>query len=208
MFDIPHFDLFCSDQWTIFFRLKPWTILLFQTVGKLFNKALIMNAAFEEVKKMARFDCYIFHDVDLLPEDDRNLYVCTQQPRHVAAYIDKFHYQWVVYSINTSTYSADWLPSRCTLSLQGFQHYFWNSIFVVVIFETIVHWKLTVLFFKAKIRVYRIIIYTVVIYWKKNRVNALPRICSGLKIANFLGLLYLCCIPPKLPSYIMHSFPC
>ncbi len=51
-----------------------------------------MNAAFKEAKKMAAFDCYIFHDVDMLPEDDRNLYICTEQPRHVGAYTDKFAY--------------------------------------------------------------------------------------------------------------------
>ena len=35
----------------------------------------------------------MFHDVDLLPEDDRNLYTCGAQPRHLSASVDKFHYR-------------------------------------------------------------------------------------------------------------------
>lgn len=34
----------------------------------------------------------VFHDVDLLPEDDRNLYSCPGQPRHMSVAVDKFKY--------------------------------------------------------------------------------------------------------------------
>ena len=36
-----------------------------------FNKGLSMNVGFIEATKEDEWDCYIFHDVDLLPEDDR-----------------------------------------------------------------------------------------------------------------------------------------
>ena len=43
---------------------------------------MLMNIEFLEARQSALdetecpFDCYLFHDVDLLPEDDRNSYGC------------------------------------------------------------------------------------------------------------------------------------
>ena len=60
-----------------------------------FNRAALMNIGFLEVNKAYPdgFDCYIFHDVDLLPEDDRNMYSCYLSPIHLGAYMNKFHYK-------------------------------------------------------------------------------------------------------------------
>ena len=42
-----------------------------------FNKAQLMNSAFKYVTKhYPEFDCFAFHDVDTLSEDDRALYRC------------------------------------------------------------------------------------------------------------------------------------
>ncbi|XP_059144042.1 beta-1,4-galactosyltransferase 3-like isoform X2 [Physella acuta] len=57
-----------------------------------FNKGRIMNAAFREALKVFDFQCVTFHDVDLVPEDDRNMYSCTEQPKHMSISIDKFQY--------------------------------------------------------------------------------------------------------------------
>ena len=52
---------------------------------ELFNKAALMNVGFLESRKVREHvnDCYIFHDVDLLPEDLSNMYTCDTQPRHL-----------------------------------------------------------------------------------------------------------------------------
>ena len=67
-----------------------------------FNKGIIMNAGFKEIvmlnrlrrefKNFVEFECVIFHDVDLLPTNDLNLYSCPQKPRHLSILVDNFDY--------------------------------------------------------------------------------------------------------------------
>lgn len=57
-----------------------------------------MNIGFVEAMKIRPFDCFIFHDVDLLPEDDRNLYTCPEQPRHMSVAVDVFRYKYVCFA--------------------------------------------------------------------------------------------------------------
>lgn len=58
-----------------------------------FNKAKLLNIGFIEALKDDSYDCFIFHDVDLVAEDDRNLYQCADVPKHLAVGIDKWGYQ-------------------------------------------------------------------------------------------------------------------
>lgn len=54
----------------------------------LFNRAALMNVGFVEALKLNDWDCFIFHDIDLIPMDDRNLYTCPDQPRHMSVAVD------------------------------------------------------------------------------------------------------------------------
>lgn len=58
-----------------------------------FNKGLIMNAGFLEIMKTGHFDCIVFHDVDMVPEDDKNIYLCRDLPTHLSPLVEKFHYR-------------------------------------------------------------------------------------------------------------------
>lgn len=60
-----------------------------QDGGEAFNRAMLLNVGAAEALKSYDFQCFIFHDVDLLPEDDRNLYTCPVQPRHMSVAINK-----------------------------------------------------------------------------------------------------------------------
>ena len=66
--------------------------VLSQEDNKTFNRAMLFNVGFAEASKISGWDCFIFHDVDLLPEDDRNLYTCPDSPRHMSVAVDKFKY--------------------------------------------------------------------------------------------------------------------
>ena len=66
-----------------------------QPPSPLFNKASTMNMGFLEVHRLFNPDCYIFHDVDLLPVDDRNLYRCEDMPLHLGVAVDLFGYRYV-----------------------------------------------------------------------------------------------------------------
>ncbi|XP_040188317.1 beta-1,4-galactosyltransferase 3-like isoform X2 [Rana temporaria] len=68
-------------------------IYVIQQAGNFtFNRAKLMNVGFKEAMKDEAWDCLFFHDVDLIPEDDRNLYTCDGFPKHVSVAIDKFNY--------------------------------------------------------------------------------------------------------------------
>lgn len=62
-------------------------------IGTQFNRAAIMNVGVAESLKLANWDCFIFHDIDLIPLDDRNLYTCPDQPRHMSVAVDTLNYK-------------------------------------------------------------------------------------------------------------------
>uniref|UniRef100_A0A915DG84 Uncharacterized protein n=1 Tax=Ditylenchus dipsaci TaxID=166011 RepID=A0A915DG84_9BILA len=64
-----------------------------QVNNQTFNRGKLMNVGFAEAMKQYDWQCFIFHDVDLLPEDDRNIYSCPDQPRHMSVAVDKFGYK-------------------------------------------------------------------------------------------------------------------
>ncbi|XP_065429123.1 beta-1,4-galactosyltransferase 4 isoform X2 [Chrysemys picta bellii] len=48
-----------------------------------FNRAKLLNVGYLEALKEENWDCFIFHDVDLVPENDFNMYTCDKQPKHL-----------------------------------------------------------------------------------------------------------------------------
>ena len=39
-----------------------------------FNRAMLLNVGAAQAMKKYNYSCFVFHDVDLIPEDDRNIY--------------------------------------------------------------------------------------------------------------------------------------
>ncbi|KAM6907697.1 beta-1,4-galactosyltransferase 4 [Xenentodon cancila] len=58
--------------------------VIHQAGDETFNRAKLLNVGYLEALKDYSWDCFIFHDVDLIPENDYNLYVCdNNQPKHM-----------------------------------------------------------------------------------------------------------------------------
>ncbi|XP_071115181.1 beta-1,4-N-acetylgalactosaminyltransferase bre-4-like [Haliotis cracherodii] len=64
-----------------------------QALPGIFNKAMLNNIGYTEAMKEYDYQCFFFHDVDHIPENDKNLYTCPKNPRHVAVAIDKHQYK-------------------------------------------------------------------------------------------------------------------
>ena len=65
----------------------------------IFNKAKLYNSAFKEIQKLSvNFDCFVFHDVDMLPQNLSIPYACnrypTHQPVHLSVAITKYGYHF------------------------------------------------------------------------------------------------------------------
>ncbi|MGH0152889.1 UNVERIFIED_CONTAM: hypothetical protein FKN15_023665 [Acipenser sinensis] len=73
--------------------LTKWQDNLFRRKGdETFNRAKLMNVGYAESLKEYDYDCFVFSDVDLIPMDDRNIYKCFSQPRHLSVSMDKFDF--------------------------------------------------------------------------------------------------------------------
>lgn len=58
-----------------------------------FNRAKLFNVGYLESLALYDYECFIFHDVDLVPEDDRILYTCPEKPRHLSVAISTLEYR-------------------------------------------------------------------------------------------------------------------
>ncbi|XP_076439349.1 beta-1,4-galactosyltransferase 4-like [Babylonia areolata] len=98
----------CTNRWThlrIFLNhLIPFlirqqvsfTVWVIESVNVThFNKGITFNAGVLEALKFENYTCFIFHDVDMLPLNDLNLYRCGPQPVHLAPAVDKFNFKLV-----------------------------------------------------------------------------------------------------------------
>lgn len=92
-----HLPIFLANMHPFLMKQQiEYGIFLIEQVAEgLFNRAALMNVGFVESQKLADWDCFIFHDIDLLPMDDRNLYKCPDQPRHMSVAVDTMGFKWV-----------------------------------------------------------------------------------------------------------------
>jgi hypothetical protein len=59
----------------------------------------------EVLKLHPDLECIIFHDVELLSENDRNIYSCGSQPRQLSVLIDKYDYMLTDSNLESTVFS-------------------------------------------------------------------------------------------------------
>ncbi|XP_065262124.1 beta-1,4-galactosyltransferase 1 [Emys orbicularis] len=88
-----------------------------------FNRAKLLNVGFEEALKEYDYGCFVFSDVDLIPMDDRNIYKCYSQPRHLSVSMDKFGFR-LPYNQYFGGVSA--LNKEQFVKINGFPNNYWG----------------------------------------------------------------------------------
>ena len=67
--------------------------LIEQSRNHTFNRGKLMNVGYREALRYFPYTCFVFHDVDLIPENDRIEFSCENSPAHLSVAIDKFKYK-------------------------------------------------------------------------------------------------------------------
>ncbi|KAM8947045.1 beta-1,4-galactosyltransferase 5 isoform 2-T2 [Pelodytes ibericus] len=104
-------------------RLQFAFYVIEQMGNQPFNRAMLFNVGFAEAMKDLDWDCMIFHDVDHIPENDRNYYGCQHMPRHFAAKLDKYMY---LLPYNEFFGGVSGLTVEQFRKINGFPNAFWG----------------------------------------------------------------------------------
>ncbi|XP_074927239.1 beta-1,4-galactosyltransferase 3 isoform X2 [Chelonoidis abingdonii] len=75
-------------------QLQYGIYVIHQAGNSTFNRAKLLNVGVKEALRDEEWDCLFLHDVDLIPENDHNLYTCDPwSPKHVSIAMNKFGYR-------------------------------------------------------------------------------------------------------------------
>ncbi|KRX54372.1 Beta-1,4-N-acetylgalactosaminyltransferase bre-4 [Trichinella sp. T9] len=94
-----------------------------QVKRQTFNRGKLMNVGFLEAMRLHNWTCFVFHDVDLLPENDLNPYSCLDTPRHLSVAVDKFNYRLPYASIFGGVTA---LTAEQFRRINGFSNEYWG----------------------------------------------------------------------------------
>lgn len=73
----------------------------------LFNRGLLLNIGYLEALKEMNFDCFVLHDVDMVPENPDNRYICNKQyPTQMAIAVSIYKYLEYAPKFFTEQYSG------------------------------------------------------------------------------------------------------
>jgi len=122
----PHLGVWLSHLHPILQRqqLDYIVMVVEQVDGAPFNRAALMNVGYTEASKLGHYDCFVFHDVDLVPEDDRNVYRCwNNEVLHMAVAVSKWKYR-LIYKHYTGGITA--ISNHMFNKMNGFSNCFYG----------------------------------------------------------------------------------
>ncbi|CAI9737032.1 beta-1,4-N-acetylgalactosaminyltransferase bre-4-like [Octopus vulgaris] len=90
-----HLKVFLNNMHSILQRqlIEYGIYIIEQSDSLAFNRGMLMNVGFAESLKLYNYSCFIFHDIDLIPDNDKNIYDCEETPRHMSVAVDKMKYK-------------------------------------------------------------------------------------------------------------------
>ncbi|XP_064598049.1 beta-1,4-galactosyltransferase 3-like [Liolophura sinensis] len=104
-------------------RIHYRIFVIEQFGNDLFNRGKLMNVGFKEALKVGHFDCFIFHDTDLIPENDKNLYLCDQDARHLSSAIDEMRYHVMYYNYAGGVIAMN---QKNFIKINGYSNMYWG----------------------------------------------------------------------------------
>ncbi|XP_075541740.1 beta-1,4-N-acetylgalactosaminyltransferase bre-4-like [Dermacentor variabilis] len=87
-----------------------------------FNRAKLLNVGYVESTALYDYQCFVFHDVDMVPLDDKNVYTCPEQPRHMSVNVN--NKSAVYYSYFFGGVSA--VNKEQMLRVNGYSNKYWG----------------------------------------------------------------------------------
>ncbi|KAH3868168.1 beta-1,4-galactosyltransferase 4-like [Dreissena polymorpha] len=85
-------------------QLKYGIFVIELSLPTTFNIGVLMNMGFLLANNISEYDCFVFHDVDLIPLDDRIAYHCDVSPKHMSAFNTKYAKVNIAKALPYSTY--------------------------------------------------------------------------------------------------------
>lgn len=123
-------------------NLSYTMLVIEQLQGKPFNRAELFNIGYLEAKKLdTQKNCFIFHDVDLLPLNGQNLYACSRSPTHLSAYIDTFRFNLPYWSLFGGAIAT---TGDIFQAVNGFSNQFSGKLSA----QTVCQWGIILIFLK------------------------------------------------------------
>lgn len=79
----------------LYHQRNAYQIFLIEPIEEaIFNRGLLLNIGYLEALKLTDFDCFMLHDVDMIPENLANIYECnTSFPIQMATSVSIYKYQ-------------------------------------------------------------------------------------------------------------------